>query len=254
MHFASCPDFGREGGDCRGCVPVAARDGAMICDRCYRSLRRYLDETPDLLGHLRSIADPTKATRYSSERVSSSRVDLPAPVAADLLDASNDIMLMLREWALEIQFPGQGWFVHGLEAGVDGEDVHDDARGCVDVILEDYDRLVNRKEIANLADVVLVRHAEDRPFWSVADASVKWPLDDRPRWAANPCPECDMRMVRVVPSRGRIRFVCQHCDWTGDSRDLFIAETFAEVRVFDTSAPTVSPERLAAFVERVRAS
>lgn len=262
LHYAECPSFGPKGDrSCPGCVePEPARDGALICDRCYRRLRFHLDEAPDVVTHLRTRADPMKSGwNFDREKVSSSRPELPAPVAAELLDASDDIMRTLREWALFVQFPGQGWRAAGLEAGISAEDAHDDARACVDVLLDAFDRLVNVTEVEQLAEAVLTRHDRraDVPWWSVADALAKWPLDDRPRWAASPCPRCDKRVVRVVPSRhGRVRFACtdKACQWTGDNRDMFIAEAFETPRVYDLTEPAVSLERVRAFAERARAA
>ena len=45
-----------------------------------------------------------------------SRVEAPAPVAAYLIDASDDIVRTLRAWALYVQFgEGHPWRVEGLE-------------------------------------------------------------------------------------------------------------------------------------------
>ncbi|MCB8043665.1 hypothetical protein JM654_04000 [Microbacterium oxydans] len=71
----------------------------LICERCYRSLRRHLEDAADIVGHLRSIADPTKAAVFDRIRVQSSAIEIPAPVAADLIDASNDITTTLNMWA-----------------------------------------------------------------------------------------------------------------------------------------------------------
>lgn len=234
-HYATCSSFGPNGDDsCRGCAPAAARDGALICARCYRRLRGCLEDAADLVGHLRSIADPTKAARISRSG-GGSRQELPAPVAADLVDASDDIVRTLREWALFVQFPGQGWRAEGLEAGVDAASAYDDAAGCVDVILDAYDQLVNRVEVAQLADAVLTVHPGEPAWWSIADGLGRWPLEDRSRWAELPCPVCDCRTVRVIPSRhrrGLTRYECKGCDWEADERDeggLF-ASLFVEPR------------------------
>ena len=239
-HFAVCPWYPKpepapvaegeeppkvelpEGPPCRGCVPRPARDGALICERDYRALSRLLDDAPDIVGHLRSRADPMKAAVYDRIMVSSSRPELPAPVAADLLDASDDIMRLLRAWALYVQFPGQGWRAAGLEAGIDTADAYEDAHGCVEVILADLDRIVNTVEVVNLCDGVIVQHSGSPDVWTIADAIARYPLDDRPRWATSPCPKCDILTVRVSPPRrrgGRTRYLCTTCEWEADSND-----------------------------------
>lgn len=63
-HFAECTDYGTTDGDCKGCVPSTAREGALVCNRCFYRVRRHLDDAPDLVAHLRSIADPTKAKQF----------------------------------------------------------------------------------------------------------------------------------------------------------------------------------------------
>jgi predicted RNA-binding Zn-ribbon protein involved in translation (DUF1610 family) len=198
-------------------------------------LRRHVEEAADMVGHLRSIADPTKAVEYGRFTGGGSRPDIPAPVAADLIDSSNDIMRTLREWALHVQFPGQGWRAQGLEAGIDAASAYDDAAGCADVILDAFDRLVNTLEVQALADAFLTRHVQPVPWWSVADALARWPLDDRARWATTPCPGCEAKTVRVVPPRRRgmsARYKCTTCEWERSDRDDggFWAEAFADAR------------------------
>ena len=222
-HFAVCPDFGGNGpGDCRGCVPVAARDGALICDRCFTRAQRHLEDVADLVGSLRSKGDPMKSTwNLDRQAVSSSRVELPAPIAADLLDASNDIVQGLRAWALLVQFgDGHPWRAEHLEAGITPEDAFEDADGCARVILEAFDRLANDARLIG----PLCAFLNDKPGdqWTVAGALAKWPLDDRERWATRPCPECDTRTVRVKPPRGErhpARFRCTTCGWAKSERD-----------------------------------
>lgn len=242
-HYATCSSFGPDGDDsCRGCAPAAAREGALICARCYRRLRGCIEDAADLVGHLRSIADPTKAGRISRSG-GGSRPEVPAPVAADLVDASDDIVRTLREWALFVQFPGQGWRAEGLEAGAEAASAYDDAAGCVGVILDDFDRLVNRVEVVQLADAILTVHEGEPGWWSVADGLARWPLEDRSRWADLPCPACDCKTVRIIPKRhrsGRTRYECvsgvrvdgSACGWEADEVDeggLF-ASLFVEPR------------------------
>lgn len=59
-------------------------------------------------------------------------------------------------------------------------------------------------------------------------------MDDQPRWAKNPCPECDCKTVRVRPPRRKgdaAVYRCTTCDWESDDRedDGFWAEAFAEL-------------------------
>lgn len=224
-HWAACPDYGREDGACRGCVQVEAREGVLLCERCYRALRRHLEDAADLVGHLRSIADPTKATPYDRIRVDSSRPDMPAPVAADLIDASDDIVRTMRAWALYVQFGEEHpWRAEGLEAGIDAASAWDDVNGCAEVILFDLDSLANNShQIRALCEGVIDIHRGEPERWSIADAAARYSLDDQPRWAQAACPECDLMAVRVQPGRNgrpsRYRCATADCDWEANSKD-----------------------------------
>lgn len=225
VHFSSCPSFGDgEGGSCRGCAPRAAVGGMLVCEGCYRSMRRLIDDAPDLIAHLRSIADPTKARAYDAVSVSSSRPELPAPVAADLLDASNDVAVTLRMWETRILHPEvEGRRFH-LAAGIEGDVAADEARWCADVLLAALDLIANdKRQVLALSLAVLSRSLTTSPdFWSIADVDEKWSLEDRMRWAEAPCPRCDMRTVRVLPPRSRTgitRYICRECEWEANEHD-----------------------------------
>ena len=232
-HFAACADFGLADGErtCAGCVPVSARDGAMICDRCYFRIRRYLDDAPDLVAHLRSITDPTKAAVYDRVMVSSSKPIAPAPVQAELIDASADIVRTLRDWASHVTGKVDGYrLVPGAAADV----TFDVAWGFAGTILDAFDEIANTVEIAALGDAILTRHPGEPDWWSIADASARWPLDDQARWATVPCPECDTKTVRVLPPRrpGRpMKYKCTSCEWEADNKtdDGLWGDVFAEI-------------------------
>lgn len=220
-HWATC-GYWDGANDCRGCVGVEARDGALVCDRCFTRSMRMLEDVADLVGSLRSKADPMRSTwNLDRQSVSSSRVELPAPVSADLIDASNDLGQGLRAWALVVQFgPDSPWRAEHLEAGITAEDAWDDADGCARVILDAFPRVVNDSHLAGPLTGFLLDPPGDQ--WTVAGALAKWPLDDRERWATRPCPECDTRTVRVRPPRGErhpARFRCTTCDWSRTERD-----------------------------------
>ena len=226
VHFATCAQFGAiedVPGGCRGCAPVEARGGALICDRCYRRLRRHLEDAGDLVGHLRSLADPSRAQVYDRVVVQSSRPELPAPVAADLIDASDDIARTVRMWEMHVEGDPIPERVPGLPAGTWAADAHAIVAESADVVLDALDRLVNSSEAGALCEAVLTRHPEASPdWWSIADAIARWPFEDQPRWADAACPECDLRSVRVQPARRRglaTRYACTNtaCGWTGDS-------------------------------------
>lgn len=87
---------------CKGCAPRECRDGSLICDRCFGRIRHLLNETPDLIGRLESIADPRKATPTDLFRAGSKGIlEAAAPVPADLLDALASVRAVL--------FVFEGW-------------------------------------------------------------------------------------------------------------------------------------------------
>lgn len=219
MHLAACPDYGVDEPTCGGCVPRNARDGALVCDRCYRQMRRALDDAPDLVAHLRSIADPTKAMVYDRVLVSSSRPEMPAPVAADLTDASESIMRTLREWAGALV---PGLRMGGMHAGALAGETFQEAHYCAAVILDAIDELANDVTVKDLGDALLTRHDGEPDWWSVADVAARWRLEDRERWAQTPCPSCDLKTIRVRPPRPGSRvtqFRCMSCDFEKDDTD-----------------------------------
>lgn len=228
VHFATCPDFGKDDGDCKGCAPRVARDGALICERCYRSLRKHLEDAPDVVGHLRSVADPMKAGAIDRSNPTT-RPEMPAPVAADLIDASNDIMQTLRMWELHVWGEPLPDRVRGLRAGIAADVAWDEAEWLASVLLAALDLLVNDShQVEALCEAFLTVHRGDPEVWTVADALARRPLDEQQRWADKPCPECDMKTIRIDPPRRRgqpTRYVCTNsnsvksCGWMANSTD-----------------------------------
>lgn len=153
MHYATCSDFGREdGAECRGCAPRACREGSLICDGCFGRARRLLGDLPDMLGRLRSLADPSKATPTDQPRSRSVAVEAPAPVADDLLDAIHAMRVVLRTWD---------------EWGRDLTPMQN-----------------QRRTVDWLGAAVLDRHEPVdgiRPWWSVQDATDRWGVERRDR-------------------------------------------------------------------------
>lgn len=235
-HYAAC-----ESKDCAGCVVVPAADGMLICQQCFRRLRRHLEDAAESVAMLRSKADPQRST-WNLDRVRSSSggPEMPAPIAADLVDATRDVVGTLRSWARFVDplFVTAG--VRALQPGADSEEAFDDVDACAQAVLEELPRLANRPEIRTLADAVLTVHAGEPDWWSVADVQVRMPADDRPRWMPHPCVRCDLRTVKILPPRrGRARrYLCTTCGWEGNDTDDggLYRELFAE-----DHAESVSP-------------
>jgi hypothetical protein len=251
-HLAACERSGEKydgPNPCRGCAPVDAREGALICERCYRRLRRHLEDAADIVGHLRSIADPTKAAVFDRIRVQSSSIEIPAPVAADLIDASNDITVTLNMWANHVE--GEERPGAGLSAGAMADEAHAVVQLAADVILEYLDVLANDShQIEALWEGVCTPNGDAPEVWSIADASMRWPLEDEPRWAEAACPNCDLMAVRVQPGRNgrptRYRCTTSECDWEANSKDdgglwasVFAEPAPPETRPHDSSLLTL---------------
>jgi len=211
VHYATCPDYGDPEGACRGCAPVAARDGVLLCERCYGKLLRRLEVAPDLVAHLRSIADPLKAAVYDRVMVGGSgSTEAPAPVAADLIDASADIMHALQGQPLVAGESSEGAYWKALDAVGYLTDHYDELANDEGAILEWW-RLVMSGELAEHPD-----------FWTITRALSRWPLEDRRTWAKQPCPECGLRSVKITPPRHRYArtwFACSGCGWRKTEKD-----------------------------------
>lgn len=222
-HYATCEDLGSNGpGQCEGCAPRTARDGTLLCERCFRNIARLLGEAPDLVAHLRSLANPAKAARYDSVTVMTSKGDPPAPVSADLLDAGNNIIVTLQLWAYRIEHPDAETLPQfRLRAGTPGSTAAIQARQAASVVLSDLGRIANDSQQARtLGDAVLnSQRGNSAGPWSLAAVSARWPLTDAKRWAVAPCPSCDLKTVQVVPSSGSLHcYICRECGWEADSR------------------------------------
>lgn len=153
VHYATCnahgPTYAGEF-PCTGCAPRGCRDGSLICDKCFGRLRALLDDAPDLLARLQSLADPRKATPTDQPHYGSSSVEPVAPVGADILDAVA--------------------VVAGVVASVDAGDLR---KLSNDLAMVEW-----------LSAVVLDRHPDAdglRSAWSVQDAVDRWGVERRDR-------------------------------------------------------------------------
>ncbi|WP_221586063.1 hypothetical protein [Microbacterium sp. G2-8] len=211
MHFATCPAYGADDpdGTCTGCAPVDARDGALVCHRCYGKLRRRLETAPEIAAHLRRLARTGgSAKRYDRE----SHGRMPrrmAPVDPDVLDALRDVLDTLNATATADATP---------------DEVHEIALGAAGAVLADYDAIVNDAgAFATWWQVTMPTQLPDWPeFWTIARAFARWPLEDRSGWAALPCPGCDLRMLRrIPPARAGVPewYVCSSCEWERNDTD-----------------------------------
>ena len=191
VHYASCPDYGKAEAHarmvslgipvkplevaCSGCAESPARDHALICNRCYGRLRGLIGDAPDLIGRLRSLADPMKATPTDKAPSGRQASDPLAPVDAELLDALNDVVTTWAAWQAFV-------YPQTLEQAVDG--LVNNAHHIEDLGTGFMDR-------TELVDGI-------RGFWSVADARAKWGVERRTKgssWSAD-----DVNVLEVESS------------------------------------------------------
>lgn len=240
LHFADCDNYG--GADpqgCRGCVPAEAREGMLICGRCYSKLRHHLDVVPDLIALIRTEADPLKSGwNFDKELVGGGHgANAPAPVPSDLIDAANDLEELLRGWAAHAAKQSVSLIIRWggiFRAGIASDDAYDMAKGWADTILEALPELANDPELITqlCAAVIDPPPAEWSEVWTVTRAMARWPLDPRARWSSHECPECGLRAVKITPPRRRfaqVRYSCAKCEWgrDADEDDGFWAAAFA---------------------------
>lgn len=184
VHYAACEDFGKTAADakCRGCAPSPTRTGSVICDKCFGRMRSLLRDVPDLLGRIRSLSDPTKAMQIAAVKISSRPVEAIAPVGPDLLDAADEILGNLRDWAHSVA-TGFPW--HSRFSGMDAVTAYQLAVGYSNAIIAHLKQLTaDPVQVLDLAEAILVLHPEvegERPAWSILDAKSRWGVERRDR-------------------------------------------------------------------------
>ncbi len=233
-HFAACESYGATGGTCRGCVPRDAAADSLVCGRCFHRTRSLLQSAPDMLGHLRALTNPMKATDYAAKATATGggpRLHAPPPVAVELLDAADFIATLLWS-AVEV--------VNGrTPAGRVQVPVAADAPGLVEYadaavaeIVAGLSALSERPEMVPFVDAVIGAPAS-RDEWTLRTIFDRWHVADEPWWAAQPCPVCGLRAVKVRPPEvpgDETEYRCQSpsCGWVApEDVDGFWAEAFS---------------------------
>lgn len=192
-----------------------------MCRRCVVRVRAALDDAPDVVALIRSQADPLTAAVYDRDKSATGKASAPPPpVGSDLIDASDEIVRALRGWAAlaVCGVASDPVSLVGLAQGADAEAAHTVTAQLVDDIVAHLPRLLNHHEQAvHLCATLLdVPPADDPDGWTLAKAARRWPVVDRAFWAAQACPECSLRAVRVTPPRragGDSQFCCEGCGW-----------------------------------------
>ncbi|MBY0687007.1 hypothetical protein [Microbacterium marinilacus] len=211
-HYASCPAYGHETHEaCDGCVPREARDGALVCHRCYGRLYRRLELVPDLLEHLRTMVHNVgRAKEYTHVPRAGRGGNGNAPASSDMLDASRDLLTSIG--------------VTDTTASTTPEETRQAAVGHVGAILAGFDAIANDAEAFTTwwAVVMPVELPEYPEFWTVTRALARWPLEDRTRRAWHPCAECDLLTVLIHPPRhpgAPVWYICESCAFQRNDSD-----------------------------------
>lgn len=184
-HFASCPDYGKEPAEstCRGCAPSPTTAASVICSRCFGRIRGLLRDAPDLVGRLRSLSDPTKAMLIEPVKVFTRAVEAIAPVGPDLLDAADEILSNLRDWAHSVAAVDVPW--HARFSGMGSVAAYRLAAEYSDAIITHLATItLDPVRTIRLAEAVTVPHPEvegERDSWSIADAMDRWGAERRDR-------------------------------------------------------------------------
>lgn len=194
VHWATCPDFAGEG-TCSGCAPRAAKDMSLLCESCQGRLFRFLTEVPDLLGYMRTLADPTRVAVLG--RVRGVGDESPAPTPSDLLDALQAVTGTLRGWA--VWADGAWPALSSMEPAV----VFADSQRKVNAILGRFGEIVNDLDLVTRLTVAVLDRNDPvdgvRGFWSVGDARAVFGLESR-RNQTTPDPDDDT-VIEVNPNR-----------------------------------------------------
>lgn len=251
-HFAACLDkHGRPAEGCKGCQPAEARDGSLICTRCYGRCLGALYDAPDLIAAIRARANPMRAQVYDKVMVSGTLSDdlVPDPVRPELIEASDALTRGLQGWARFID-PASVPARRGLRAGAEADDTLDLVGESTSVIIDALPAIANDAiQIVELCRYLLEQipgeHFDDcidpracmgclvPGEWTVRAALNRWPLVERPTFSDEPCPYCALRTVKVIRPRRPAElqrdgtwlakdpevYECQGCNWTRTDRE-----------------------------------
>lgn len=205
----------------RGCQttdgPTDAYQGALICERCIRRLRRTLEDSADLCGHIRTLIDPRKAAVYDQEKLNAGKaVMAPAPMNVDLIDAGNHVITALTYWASYFgDTEDYRWLGNGFPSTITPEKSYDVAAVPEGFLLEHLPEIANDSFVRLMAKA-FIDFPEDAEEWTVQKALVRFPMDERGRFVKEPCPECGLRAVWMKPPRrfGQYaQYDCRKCEW-----------------------------------------
>lgn len=212
-HYADC----KGAGPCRGCLPRPAEYG-LLCAWCWQQLHADLIDAPQLVDHLRDMAQPNAAARPFTDNTS--RTD---PAERDMLsaaiDAADELHAQIASWALVILEehpeqlagpPREGWWTSDTHWPVDEEtgEPYESPSRVVGI------RATNGDATQRLV-TWLIPHLPwaARQAWIddmrgelkdlIATTRARWPQTERPRRHVKdvPCSRCDKLTLTYSPPR-----------------------------------------------------
>lgn len=224
QHTADCP-AGPEV-ECRGCQPRQATVG-RLCGWCYQRLRLDVAAAPDIVEHLRLVAEPDAGAAPPSDTRSYSDPSEGSVLSA-AVDAADEIHAVLASWAQyvietfpsPIKGPSQaGWWRTETTTRVDPETGEAYARGGW---TQGARTPAATAELATWFDRYLDWCAEQS--WAgdmraevgslIGTTRARWPIAERSRpvpYAT--CPECDRASLVYHPPayfKAQAQVTCSH--------------------------------------------
>lgn len=155
----------------------------------------------------------------------------PPPVPVELFDAADFLVTTLWRFGValdgrELDAPVQ------VHVGADAAVLVAEADAMVAWVLPRLGELSEKPVIASLVDSVIGRPASSDE-WTVRTIFERWSLTEDPWWAAQPCPKCDMRSIKVTPPKTpgdetEYRCASPSCGWVApEDTDGFWASSFS---------------------------
>ena len=166
--------------------PIEATRG-LVCERCYEGVENSLPRVGDVLFHLREVYSMTsRGEADGSQRV---KRDPPAPLNVHALDLTHSIF-----WALFESQPRSDWQPWEFLDIADAE---------AKKIQAHLPGIANSRRIQSLLELNRLLFQATKAF----------PMEERTRRTALPCPNCNKRTIYQPPQAqgDNIEVVCFDC-------------------------------------------
>ena len=166
--------------------PIEATRG-LVCEQCYQSVETALPEVAEVISYLREIyAMQSRGDDDGSQKL---RKDPPAPLNLHALDLTQQIF-----WALFESVPRADW---------QPWDYLEIAGDEADRLLRHLPGISNTRQIQSLLALPKL----------IRQAKASFPMEERKRKTALPCPQCNKRTIYTPPQHyeDNLEVVCFDC-------------------------------------------